>query len=70
MHCLRCGGLMITIRMNELCSLGTVSGWRCLLCGETVDSGIEANRASHDQPVRSRARVPGSPTAGARKRRS
>jgi hypothetical protein len=61
MRCLRCEGLMITIQMEELSSAGQVSGWRCLVCGETTDPGIEANRASHCPPVRSRARVPGSP---------
>jgi len=63
MHCPRCQGLMIVVRMNELGGSDTVSGWRCLLCGETLDPGIQANRAGHRQPVRSRARVPGSPTA-------
>jgi hypothetical protein len=63
MHCARCEGLMISIRMEELSSAGEVRGWRCLLCGETVDPGIQANRKGHRQPVRSRARVPGSPAA-------
>jgi len=40
MHCLRCEGLMITIRMEELSSAGQVPGWRCLVCGETTDPGI------------------------------
>lgn len=63
MDCPRCQGLMIMIRMNELAGSGTVVGWRCLLCGEALDPGIQANRAGHCQPVRSRARLPGSPTA-------
>jgi ABC-type ATPase with predicted acetyltransferase domain len=62
MHCPRCQGLMITIWMEELSSPDAVAGWRCLLCGEVLDLGIEANRTSHCPPVRSRARVPGSPT--------
>jgi hypothetical protein len=63
MHCLRCGGLMIGVQMSDLSSQDLVPGWRCLLCGETTDPGIEANRLSHDPPVRNRARVPGSPAA-------
>ena len=60
MHCLRCHGLMIKVMMNELATAEAVAGWRCLLCGEAIDSGIEANRLSHCPPLRSRARVPGS----------
>lgn len=63
MPCVRCHGLMIPIQMQEVSSDDIVSGWRCLLCGETTDPGIEANRVSHCPPVRSRARVPGSPPA-------
>jgi hypothetical protein len=70
MHCLRCEGLMIGVLMRDLSSQDSVSGWRCLLCGETTDSGIEANRVSHNPPVRSRARVPGSPAASLHKRKS
>jgi len=64
MNCLRCRGLMIAIQMKDVWSHHTVHGWRCLLCGETMDPGIAANRASHCPPVKSRARVPGSPVAG------
>ena len=70
MHCRRCRGLMIGVQMRDLSSQGSVSGWRCLLCGETTDPGIEANRVNHDPPVRSRARVPGSPTASLGKGKS
>jgi hypothetical protein len=62
MHCLRCQGLMVAVQMRDL-GQPPVSGWRCLLCGATTDPGIEANRASHCPPTRSRARVPGSPVA-------
>ncbi len=62
MNCPRCQGLMIE-DLREVSSRDCVSGWRCLLCGETTDSGSEANRMSHGQPSRNRARVPGSPTA-------
>jgi hypothetical protein len=61
MRCPRCFGLMIVTQMKELSSCDTVSGWRCLLCGETTDSGIEANRVRHCQPAKNRARLPGSP---------
>lgn len=64
MNCLRCQGLMIAVLLRDVSSQDTVGGWRCLLCGETTDPGIQANRASHQPPPRSRARVPGSPTAG------
>ena len=62
MRCLRCQGLMIEIDLREVSTRDRVSGWRCLLCGETTDSGIEANRMSHGQPRQNRARPPGSPT--------
>ena len=64
MHCQRCQGLMINISMTELWGTGTaIVGWRCLLCGEATDPGIEANRTSHLYPARNRARVPGTPRA-------
>jgi hypothetical protein len=65
----RCQGLMIINQMKESSSADAVVGWRCLLCGESIDPGIEANRASPPPSVRSRARVPGSPTARAAKGR-
>lgn len=67
MYCSRCHGLMIEVDMREVSSQDSVLGWRCLLCGETTDSGIEANRISHGEPGRNRARVPGSPPARAAK---
>lgn len=70
MHCLRCQGLMIAVHMQDVSSQGAVPGWRCLLCGETTDPGIAANRLSHCPPIRSRARVPGSPVASLGKRKS
>ncbi len=63
MHCLRCDGLMVPVRMKETGSSETVSGWRCLLCGEATDPGIEANRKGHHEPIRSRARLPGAVVA-------
>jgi hypothetical protein len=64
MHCPRCHGLMMTIRMREAGGGDAVSGWRCLLCGEATDPGIEANRKAHGEPIRNRARPPGSVLAG------
>lgn len=63
MHCPRCDGLMVPVRMKETGSSETVSGWRCLLCGEATDPGIEANRKGHHEPIRSRARLPGAVVA-------
>ena len=64
MDCRRCTGLMVAIRMKETMSGESVSGWRCLLCGEATDSGIEANRKGHQEPDAERARLPGTPTLG------
>jgi hypothetical protein len=69
MRCLRCQGLMITIWMKDLLSAGAATGWRCLLCGEALAPGIEADRMGYCQPVKSWARVPGSPPASHGKRR-
>jgi hypothetical protein len=63
MHCPRCKGFMVTNRLEELWSSDTVNGWRCLLCGENIDPVIQVNRTRHVRRVRSRARVPGAPTA-------
>ena len=67
MDCPRCHGLMMTIRMKEAGSGDTASGWRCLLCGEAIDPGIEANRKAHVEPIRCRARPPGTALAGSGK---
>ena len=67
MHCPRCDGLMIAIRMKETMSSESVSGWRCLLCGETTDSGIEKNRQGHREPEPIRARLPGAPLLGSKR---
>jgi len=71
MHCLRCHGLMVSIRLEDAggsslrfsgwqCLAGgsslRFSGWQCLMCGEVIDSVITANRKDlHGQP-RSRSR--------------
>ena len=45
MHCLRCHGLMVPIRLEDAgSSTLCIFGWQCLLCGEVIDSGIDANR--------------------------
>ena len=63
MHCARCNGLMVTIWMGDLLIAGTVKGWRCLLCGETTDPGIEANRKQRPPLTEGRPRLPGSVAA-------
>lgn len=60
MHCSRCDGLMVTVWMGDLACSGTVKGWRCLLCGEATDPGIEANRKNHLPSTEGRPRLPGS----------
>ena len=55
MHCLRCQGLMVPIRLEDAgSSTLCVFGWQCLLCGEVIDSGIDANRKGLHVPTRSR----------------
>ena len=59
MNCLRCHGLMVTIRLEDAGSSSLCfSGWQCLLCGEVIDSVIATNRKSHEEPRPSRARLP------------
>jgi hypothetical protein len=58
MHCLRCHGLMVTIRLEDVGSSSLcVSGWQCLLCGEVTDSVINANRNVPHGPTGSRGRI-------------
>lgn len=59
MNCLRCHGLMVPARLEE--AVGATSGaptcgWRCLLCGEVIDSVIAANRKGHAEPLPNRSR--------------
>lgn len=74
MTCSRCHGLMVATRLEEAAgatSGGPLSGWKCLLCGEVIDSVIAANRRHHDEPKRNRARLRNSTMparAGAAKR--
>jgi hypothetical protein len=58
MKCARCHGLMVAVKMTEVPTCQSVAGWRCLLCGEMTDAGIEANRKGHHEPATSRARLP------------
>jgi hypothetical protein len=56
MNCLRCHGLMVTVRLEDAgSSTFCVFGWQCLLCGEVLDSVIVANRKGLHGPTRSRA---------------
>ena len=55
MNCRRCQGLMVPITLEDLGSSSvSFSGWRCLLCGAVIDSGIDANRTGPHRPTRSR----------------
>ncbi len=74
MNCLRCHGLMVPARLEEAAGVTSgesLSGWKCLLCGEVIDSVIAANRKHHLEPKRNRARLRNSTVparAGASKR--
>lgn len=60
MNCLRCRGLMVSIKLEDSegssrCS----SAWQCLLCGEVIDAVIAANRKGHPEPRRYEPRLQG-----------
>jgi len=58
MHCLRCHGLMVTLRLEDAGSSSLCfSGWQCLMCGEVIDSVITANRKALHGPTGSRGRI-------------
>lgn len=58
MHCLRCHGLMVTIRLEDVGSSSLCfSGWQCLMCGEVIDSVITANRNELHRSTGSRGRI-------------
>ena len=45
MNCLRCHGLMVTIRLEDAGSSSLCfPGWQCLMCGNVIDSVIKENR--------------------------
>ncbi len=61
MQCVRCNGLMVIDRFDDLADdtgqLG-FAGWRCLVCGNITDPVIIANRHSPPEakkPLRKRA---------------
>jgi hypothetical protein len=58
MNCLRCHGLMVTLRLEDVGSSSLrFSGWQCLMCGEVIDSVIQANRKELHGPTGSRSRA-------------
>jgi len=58
MHCLRCHGLMVTLRLEDAGSSSLCfSGWQCLMCGEVNDPVITANRKELHGPTGSRGRI-------------
>ncbi len=65
MICPRCHGVMVPITLVDVkASTSCVSaGWRCLLCGEILDSVIVANRTGHREPMLDRARQHGAVVA-------
>jgi len=58
MNCLRCHGLMVTIRLEDAGSSSLCfSGWQCLICGEVIDSVIKMNRKELHGPTERRGRI-------------
>jgi hypothetical protein len=58
MNCLRCHGLMVTVRLEDRGGSSLAfSGWQCLMCGEVIDSVISANRKELHGLTRSRSRT-------------
>ncbi|MCL5953108.1 MAG: hypothetical protein M1509_01180 [Nitrospirae bacterium] len=59
MDCQRCHGKMVEEEFSDLKDdSGSLNfrGWRCLLCGEIVDSVILSNRSHRPTPIVSRNR--------------
>ncbi len=59
MRCSRCAGRMVPETFEDLRDdTGTLkfSGWRCLGCGEIIDSVIMANRKLRPAPIESKTR--------------
>lgn len=44
--------------MRDAISGESIPGWQCLLCGDVIDSVIEAHRQNHLEPTPNRARLP------------
>ncbi|WP_447979014.1 hypothetical protein [Candidatus Nitrospira bockiana] len=60
MSCGRCQGLMVRMEMEDAGGSSSVfPGWHCLICGDVIDAGIEANRKAPQDPIKSRARPRG-----------
>ena len=57
MRCLRCNGLMVCEKFEDLGGLWSsdheYAGWRCLNCGAIVDSVIAAHRCLTSQAAAS-----------------
>lgn len=65
MTCRRCQGHMEPITLKDVDDpTSRLPGWRCLLCGEMMDPGIAANRHGHQDPIKNRARPPGTVPMG------
>lgn len=59
MKCPRCNGLMVQARMSDLRKeTGELlsEGWRCVNCGEVVDSVVLKNRLNPQDPARGKSR--------------
>ncbi len=62
--CLRCGGLLVpsyTASLERDVTGQPVTLWRCVNCGDCVDSDILANRGKGSGSARPRARPPTGP---------
>lgn len=59
MKCVRCDGLMVTERFEDIKSAEVIEffGIRCLGCGEILDPVILANRRN-TAPIQSKDRIP------------
>jgi hypothetical protein len=59
MGCPRCHNLMVEetfVDLEASPSVWSFTGWRCVSCGEILDSIILQNRTRHPEPQRRRAR--------------
>ena len=59
MDCQRCHGKMVEAEFSDIkddSGYLNFRGWRCLLCGEIVDSVILSNRMNRPSPIVSRNR--------------
>jgi hypothetical protein len=59
MGCPRCHNLMVEETFVDLQvspSVSSFTGWRCVICGEILDSIILQNRTRHPEPQHRRGR--------------